>query len=430
MFTVAGTLCYYALYIATSLFVLGGLDVAAEARLVWELLQRPLTLLGLALAASLLFFAGPRLAPSSASVLRWSAMMTSAVLLVTGPQWLHGPAGWQFGALLLGALVTLDVAWWIVARRVRAPPARLSLLMHLTVMLGLALALGGIPVEENDEHGKAHVNRLGLVAGRPDHVMVVEALANLTKDHYPRCTYATNSLGFRDVEPDASPPDRPRVLLVGDSFVYGDGIPTNEQTLGAYLRPALAVGAVPPLEVVSAAFPGLGLYGYSRYIATLEPVIGPAVVVMGFLGSSEFDPVDAQFLADAIPKSAFLRGIVLHLRVLQSLHRASASEISGPWRKRLYMDQARHMIQVIADSAGADRCCVIVLNYLADPGNDEFALFGDGLRIFTPPPELAYPGAANRYWYGKDKHPKPDYNRALAPLLAAEVRRCLADCRR
>ena len=96
-----------------------------------------------------------------------------------------------------------------------------------------------------------------------------------------RCVPLTNNaLGFRG--PVLSPARRPgyrRLLLIGDSFIYGSGI-EDSATLDAALLRRLSPG----WEVGSFAIPGFNLRTYARLAEAVVPTYAPDVVVVGFLG--------------------------------------------------------------------------------------------------------------------------------------------------
>ncbi len=82
----------------------------------------------------------------------------------------------------------------------------------------------------------------------------------------------TNSLGFRGAEWPSGPPSAQRVLLLGDSQVFGFGVPYT-QTLGPLL--ARRSGA----EVLNAAVPSWGPAEYEQGVAELAPTFRPTTVV-------------------------------------------------------------------------------------------------------------------------------------------------------
>jgi hypothetical protein len=83
---------------------------------------------------------------------------------------------------------------------------------------------------------------------------------------------ATNALGFRGPEWPSSPPTAERVLLLGDSQVFGFGVP-HEHTFGARL--AAQTGA----EVLNAAVPSWGPAEFQQAVIDLAPRFRPTTVI-------------------------------------------------------------------------------------------------------------------------------------------------------
>ena len=89
--------------------------------------------------------------------------------------------------------------------------------------------------------------------------------------------FRTNSLGLRDDE--VGPKQRPRILLIGDSFTVGYGVPRAE-TYGDRLEKGLGV------EVVNAAVGGFDLINQVHYMRAKGAALEPDLVVFGlYLGN-------------------------------------------------------------------------------------------------------------------------------------------------
>ncbi len=108
--------------------------------------------------------------------------------------------------------------------------------------------------------------------------------------------FAINAGGLRDDhEHPVLHPGRRRILLVGDSFVFGVGVPL-EDTLGERLERSLGGGATPratgarPVEVVAAGCPGYGLDDYALLVERWTPRVRPNLVVVAmFVGNDLLD---------------------------------------------------------------------------------------------------------------------------------------------
>jgi hypothetical protein len=86
-----------------------------------------------------------------------------------------------------------------------------------------------------------------------------------------------NARGLRGPEIMADHRGRARVLVLGDSIVFGPGL-DNDQTLPARLGSALG----PRAEVLNAGVPGMSLRDEVDYFEELDGPLRPAVVVLGF----------------------------------------------------------------------------------------------------------------------------------------------------
>lgn len=91
----------------------------------------------------------------------------------------------------------------------------------------------------------------------------------------------TNRLGLRDAEiaPEPTPGTR-RVLLLGDSVVFGQELP-DDQVLARQLERALDSSGGGPAEVVNMGVPGYDTVSEVRLLETLGFGLHPDAVVMG-----------------------------------------------------------------------------------------------------------------------------------------------------
>lgn len=99
-----------------------------------------------------------------------------------------------------------------------------------------------------------------------------------------RMTYPLNSAGLRGPEPDAF---RPKLLFVGDSFAFGEGV-AYEDTFVARVEKLLAPHGTPPLQAIDAGVPG---YGTAEEAARLPDFLrdwSPKAVVLVYVPN---DPI-------------------------------------------------------------------------------------------------------------------------------------------
>ena len=275
--------------------------------------------------------------------------------------------------------------------------------------IGLALALWPAMIMTNP-------NDLGLASQGANISYEFDFSRDANKDNYPLCRYRNNSLGYRDEEPPvALKKGERRILLVGDSYIWGDGIPVNEETLAYLLRAELARLAPGRFSVMSAAYPGLGFYGYGRLIDVLCARYDPEVVVVGSLGESDCDPFDAQYLLDHLPRLWLVRNLVLNLGAAQYLHEASVSRFSPIWTSAENREYFAALTRDFSLKALERGYRLMFLSYFPHPSLPE------GIETLDLPEDLRYPWHASDLWYAKDFHPKTKLNRILAKMIAEKI---------
>ncbi|RME20265.1 MAG: hypothetical protein D6806_16700, partial [Deltaproteobacteria bacterium] len=216
-----------------------------------------------------------------------------------------------------------------------------------------------------------------------------------------------NSLGYRDVEPAVAQSSENLVIVVGDSYVWGDGIARYEDTISALLRKHLDKLAPGRYVVMSAAYPGLGVYGYLKALEKLVPEFRPNVVVVGYLGRADLDPLDAQRIIDLVPGGGSFDGVFQVLGVLATLHESKIGFGEG-------MDDVREKLMTYLENFAKAGKRSILIDYFGDGQRTA------GIEVVSLPEPWRYRGRSE-LWYGKDIHPKPSLNRLLAGLLADRI---------
>lgn len=327
---------------------------------------------------------------------------------------------WGFGGRLLFWILRKPVGMCLIAVAVSIPVFWISWrrLKHSTVLYivagipsALILLMGLLPLSTR------RTNKLGLIANRPNSTHVQNYKREKNKDNYPTCTFRYNSLGFRDQEPELTATDTRRVLIIGDSFVWGDGIATNDQTVGTFLRKELTKKSA-KYTVVSAGYPGLGIHGYYRYYQRLKTLIRPNIVVIGFLGNADYDPFDSQVLMDHIPKSFFFRNMFLNLSVAQRIHKVSVSYSKSLWSTSTSIKRVKEVLEKLVMHQKRDNIRIVFFNYF--PKHHQ-SIVPPELESIHLPEHLSYPGRRNEFWYAKDNHPKPLLNEKVAQILARSI---------
>lgn len=98
-------------------------------------------------------------------------------------------------------------------------------------------------------------------------------------------TVAANSLGLRGPEPPPRAPGQYRVLFLGDSMVFGDGL-EEEETIPARLQ-AAAGQAGWPVIAVNGAISGMATVDELLVARALVPRLAPDLVVLGFFVAND-----------------------------------------------------------------------------------------------------------------------------------------------
>lgn len=147
-------------------------------------------------------------------------------------------------------------------------------LVALSLAVGLVLAEGafrlltGEQVELQGLYGPDPTAGIGLTPGFRGHVRTTEFAYEVR----------INELGMRDGPVGAKPPGTRRVLVLGDSFVFGVGVDVAE-SLPKALERHLAVAGLGPVEVWNAGVPGYSPFQELRMLERLAPVLEPDLVL-------------------------------------------------------------------------------------------------------------------------------------------------------
>jgi len=347
-------------------------------------------------------------------------------------------------ALSLAALVAVGAVWAGLVRLGVGRGLRPAVL-HGALAVALLAALGARGLLWNaalSEIPPRPLNRFGLSTSYPaSH----EVLQRAPQPSMPDAHIVTNAEGFRDRPRDYAPSTTARrVLVAGDSFVYGSGIATAADLFTTCLEEALAErppsGDGRPWEAFNLAQSPAALWYYTTALVTVGKAVRPDAYVMIYL-RMDLEPYELRrVLAELPPPAARL----LHLfgvddrlmRLNSRLGGKAVDERSG----RLRLDGAplvRHRValaRLVAHVKAAGRPLVVWQYYGTD------ALF----EAFRDDPSVTLLGwedlpeapAAAHTWsldptlsYPDDGHPTPRTNRLVASFLAERIRR-LADAPR
>jgi lysophospholipase L1-like esterase len=141
--------------------------------------------------------------------------------------------------------------------------------------------------------------RPGLILGE----LLFPAGSSLTMTS-PEFSYtaAINSLGFRDHEFPTSRTSVPRVLVIGDSFVFGWGVDLGQtwvKTVEATLQRPDS-----PLDVANLGKPGTGPREYAAVAERAIPLLHPDLVVIGLLEGDDLQQSYVNPVFDGIVRPA------------------------------------------------------------------------------------------------------------------------------
>lgn len=137
-----------------------------------------------------------------------------------------------------------------------------------------------------------------------------------------------NSLGVRDREPVMpKPPGRFRILLLGDSMVFGQGVAQREM-VGEVLRREIGSDDV---DVVSAGVPGWNTLSEEQFLAKHQAAIDPDVVVLLYVENDNepFDPFERARHAPRGLSEKVYRTLLLHSRAFEWAAYVYRSRIAG-----------------------------------------------------------------------------------------------------
>ena len=128
-------------------------------------------------------------------------------------------------------------------------------------------------------------------------------IGGLRSDEPWQADVRTNALGFRDVEHAGKAAGVTRVVVLGDSFVFGSGVRQDET-----FTHQLAARLGPAFEVVNLGVPG---YGTDQALLTLRrwgPRLAPDVVLAGFFWNDVMENASGEIYGMRKPRFVLARG--------------------------------------------------------------------------------------------------------------------------
>jgi lysophospholipase L1-like esterase len=272
--------------------------------------------------------------------------------------------------------------------------------------------------------------------------------------------FRINAQGLRDDhEYAAEHPGTARVLLVGDSFVFGVGVELQD-SLGKQLEQALNAGpdgAPPPrpVEVVAAGVPSYGLDAYALLVERWVPRLRPDLVVVALYPGNDLldyelkatDPrvvIEGMLVNERIAWSWKLRraSSLAHL-LLQRFNPKPRIENHRPDRMQASdIERLFHTMQpwvariAAADAAGtpvAVTACYAresvphwrdgTVEATIPPWKELLADFAEhGVTVLDPKPAWIAAPSVREFFFSRDAHYTAAGNRFIARWLAERLR--------
>jgi lysophospholipase L1-like esterase len=153
-----------------------------------------------------------------------------------------------------------------------------------------------------------------------------------------------NSLGMRDDEPVLpKPPGRFRILLLGDSVVFGQGV-EQDHMVAEVLRRELGGARV---DVVSAGIPGWRTIDQEQFLLEHIDRIAPDLVLILYVENDNepYDPFQAELKPPERLGEAIYRELLVHSRAFEWAMYVYRSRIAGPAQSVL--DEAARWSKVV-----------------------------------------------------------------------------------
>ena len=170
----------------------------------------------------------------------------------------------------------------------------------LLVLVSIALTLGGLEIllaNYFPQRTRNHVlsNRAGVY--RASDTVLTELIPHASgreREHEGEFDVAVqvNSLGYRQAEFNPIKADQLRIVAIGDSFTFGDGV-EEPDAWPRVLERGLA-GHRPPIEVINAGVPGRWVDEYYLELKRRALPLRPDAVVIGFFIGNDIVGPDAE----------------------------------------------------------------------------------------------------------------------------------------
>lgn len=152
-----------------------------------------------------------------------------------------------------------------------------------------------------------------------------------------RMTYPINSKGLRGPEPD---PARPKVLLVGDSFTFGEGVAVAD-TFASRVEASLAGRFDPPPQVLNGGVPGYGTEAEAGRLPGWLKEFAPRAVVLVYVPNDPIPLEETIDRDDLLARGETPSGLFLTRLVAGAIRRGAANREVEAWYESYYFGERR-----------------------------------------------------------------------------------------
>lgn len=321
-------------------------------------------------------------------------------------------------------LLLISGAMWMVALVMRRCgwdgwPLRLRYnLLLVAIMAGLMLSLSLVGAAMSPD---PYVNRFGFY---PPYGLNVHTVNRSGRPGIPDAEVTTNDLGYRDQDwAPAKDPNTRRALLVGDSFVYGQGIADQNATLDNALERELEARSGQPWEVINIAILPSALPYYSQSLLQIGQEALPDILVMSFLNNADMEPLDLPMVKHRMPK--VLVGCLEDFDVFYDI--MAAGYLYTHWnvgeRFPGSEESLRPGFDALLEWMKSTRTPLLIW-WPMDKSNPFFDGYPQGGLLHHLVNRLRGPIGLPHFYPG-DGHPTPEGNRHIAGLVADAILRIL-----
>ncbi|MEK7254786.1 MAG: SGNH/GDSL hydrolase family protein [Bacteroidota bacterium] len=242
----------------------------------------------------------------------------------------------------------------------------------------------------------------------------------------------TNSRGLRDKEYALKkPPGTYRIAVIGDSFVFGDGVEI-EETFHSIAEEKLNMLS----DSINFEFLNFGLGGYDllNYLGVIENkalAYKPDLILIGFCGNNDDDLPEARQYSERFSGYKFEKysWFIRHFQVLRTVgnHISIRRRLENEAKNKKHEAKQEHMRQFFAEYACLrDMHQVPMMVYylsMADAAESKAKYVAElcqnnGFHFLDSSPEVNKIKDISQYWFHRsDHHPNADMHALYADIL-------------